>query len=360
MTSFRSYAVGDRIRFIGPWAEPQYGTIIDLRGGAGLRISAPWGIASVQPGDVEPAPLPEIDEPGGVLPFDLDTEILSANIRSGTQPGFLDSLIEQIASPPAVAAREQMFPEPTVDQPIAMLGPIGGFEAAPMPEMITDVWNPVEVSSMNFYGDDFEFGSGDPAAVLAALGQDPSNPPPGPPVTGQGGPIVVAGSASIMRIIVQAAQGAGIRGLALWNRLPAWLRTAAVAAGIVAPTVVDVDWPFVGGDGGGDFLSDGVWEGNRVVKRWSANGVPFAMLADGRIAVRRKNGTVKIYRPPKPIVIYGSGATDIRALLRADGAVDRQIKKLSKVIRRRNPSPRKTPAKPSGHTHDGTTIVQNS
>lgn len=77
-----------------------------------------------------------------------------------------------------------------------------------------------------------------------------------------------------------------------------------------------------------------------VTKTWTANGINFVRLADGRMGAQRKTGEWKFWRPKKPIVLNSSGSSNLRTLLRADKAVDKQLKRLEKAIRRRNP-PRK-------------------
>lgn len=213
------------------------------------------------------------------------------------------------------------------------------------------------VQESNFYGEDYGGGS-----FLVAATEEGS---PGEEayIEAQLAPAVVGGAIVVRRfwiILRTVATALGLRGLALWNRIPLRLRQLMTAAGILAPTAAMIDWPFVGGEDFGDGLFEGgEYQPNQVVKRWTANGVNFARLADGRVAVQRKDGTIKVYRPKKPIVIYGSGATNLTALLRADGAVNRQIKKLEKIIRRRNPRPRRAPQLPKGHDHDGPNIIRN-
>lgn len=43
--------------------------------------------------------------------------------------------------------------------------------------------------------------------------------------------------------------------------------------------------------------------GHQIANSWVANGVPFTQMTDGHIVVQRKNGTIKHYRPYKPVVI---------------------------------------------------------
>ena len=76
-----------------------------------------------------------------------------------------------------------------------------------------------------------------------------------------------------------------------------------------------------------------------ITHTWVANGVPFAQLADGRVMVRRKNGTIKIFRRPKPIVL-GRNPT-VRQLVRADKKID----KVLKLVRKRMPAARRQHSK---------------
>jgi len=80
-----------------------------------------------------------------------------------------------------------------------------------------------------------------------------------------------------------------------------------------------------------------------IVSTWVANGVPFANLADGRVMVRRKNGTIKTFRRPRPIVLGRNPG--VRDIVRADKKIDQ----LLKVVRKRFPpsrraAPRSAPA----------------
>lgn len=72
-----------------------------------------------------------------------------------------------------------------------------------------------------------------------------------------------------------------------------------------------------------------------VAKSWHTGTARFYMLTDGRIAVQRKNGTWKVYRPQKHIVIPRNPR--IGTLIKADKRVDRLMKGLA----RRMPAARK-------------------
>jgi hypothetical protein len=168
---------------------------------------------------------------------------------------------------------------------------------------------------------------------------------------------VLAG-ATVLALVKQAAVLWGIRGVALWNRIPASWKTALATIGILASTI-DIDWPFVGdgsitdfgGKGGNSKLerASGNLDGNfdTIVAKWEANGVWFYKLLDGRMAVQRLDGTWKFWRPKKPIVLYSDGASDLKTLLRADKALDRQSKKLRKMLDRRAPRPRRSRQQPA-------------
>lgn len=77
-----------------------------------------------------------------------------------------------------------------------------------------------------------------------------------------------------------------------------------------------------------------------IVKTWQTfpGGPVFTMFSNGKIAVRRKNGTLKVYRPARNIVI--SRNPRVGTLLRADSRMDSLIGRLKKVINRRSTSGR--------------------
>lgn len=71
--------------------------------------------------------------------------------------------------------------------------------------------------------------------------------------------------------------------------------------------------------------------GNVVVKTWNTGTAQFARLLDGRIAVQRKDGTIKTYRPQKHIVIPRNPR--VGTLIRADKRLKRLTKGLKKVVK---------------------------
>jgi len=68
-----------------------------------------------------------------------------------------------------------------------------------------------------------------------------------------------------------------------------------------------------------------------VVKVWTTGTANFARLLDGRIAVQKKDGTIKTYRPQKHIVIPRNPR--VGTLIRADKRLERLTKGLRKVVR---------------------------
>ena len=71
--------------------------------------------------------------------------------------------------------------------------------------------------------------------------------------------------------------------------------------------------------------------GTTIVKTWNTGTAQFARLADGRIAVQRKDGSIKVYRPQKHIVIPRNPR--VGTLLRAEKRLDRLAKGLRKMVR---------------------------
>jgi len=73
-----------------------------------------------------------------------------------------------------------------------------------------------------------------------------------------------------------------------------------------------------------------------IVRTWTSNGTPFAKLLDGRIAVQRRDGSIKVYRPQKMIVI--SRNPKIGSLLRGHKRTSQLLSKIAKqagMVRRK-------------------------
>ena len=72
--------------------------------------------------------------------------------------------------------------------------------------------------------------------------------------------------------------------------------------------------------------------GTTIVKTWHTGTAAFARLADGRMAVQRKDGTIKVWRPQKHIVIPRNPR--VGTLIRADKRLQRLTTGLRKVVDR--------------------------
>lgn len=72
--------------------------------------------------------------------------------------------------------------------------------------------------------------------------------------------------------------------------------------------------------------------GTTIVKTWHTGTAQFARLADGRMAVQRKDGTIKVWRPQKHIVIPRNPR--VGTLIRADKRLQRLTTGLRKVVDR--------------------------
>jgi len=87
------------------------------------------------------------------------------------------------------------------------------------------------------------------------------------------------------------------------------------------------------------FTPGGIVPTDSITHTWVANGVQFAQLADGRVMVRRKNGTIKTFRRPRPIVLGRNPG--VRELVRADKKIDALLKMVKKRFpARRTAAPR--------------------
>jgi len=166
------------------------------------------------------------------------------------------------------------------------------------------------------------------------------------------GPAAIAVTAFLRRF----ATGTRIR----WAQIPRPIQIVLASIGIGVGTDILMDIPGVPGEGrilpfGGDGLDipghadiEGVHLGAHVIGSWVANGVTFYRLSDGKLAVRNKKGRWKVWRPKRPIVLYSDGAKDMKTMLRADAALQRQAKKIATMLNRRT-KPRASRKKSDGH-----------
>lgn len=131
-----------------------------------------------------------------------------------------------------------------------------------------------------------------------------------------------------------------------WNAIPGWARTILVSLGAIEGAdfildVIDGDGFDFGigpfqipvGQGGGDPITAMVEA--MTVSTWHANGVTFHRLSDGRLATRKKTGVWKIWRPRKPIVLFASGNSNLKDVLKADRILQKEAKKIAKLLKNR-------------------------
>jgi len=144
-----------------------------------------------------------------------------------------------------------------------------------------------------------------------------------------------------------------------WGSLPGWLRSAMALIGLSGSTILvdqategPIQIPgFTGGGSQLDIQVGRFYDGRIITNTWLANGIQFWATGSGRDLmhhVLKMDGSIKSWKPQRPIVLMPGGAKNIRDLLRADDIVDRQLKKVGKALRRR--TPRKAPA-PKQPTH---------
>lgn len=199
-------------------------------------------------------------------------------------------------------------------------------------------------------------------------GDNPVTDEFGVPVAGAA--LAIAGRA--LRLIMGG--GGGRLLAATWNSLPSIARSALTQIGIGVGALIafNGDIPFITLPGQGtsvtpfvgppvgpnvDIQIDGIGGHGpmghvTVVGSWNTNpanpsqGVTFYRLSNGWLAVQNKKGRWKTWKPKKPIVIYADGARNLKTLLKADKAIDKQAKKLDKMLNRRRPRPRKAPEAP--------------
>ena len=130
--------------------------------------------------------------------------------------------------------------------------------------------------------------------------------------------------------------------------LPWWLRQALTGLGLTGVTIaVDealeaAGLPSLPGSFIGPQIEGQTIPGinvapaqSQIVGSWVANGVRFYRLMDGKLAVQNKRGRWKVWRPKKPIVLYASGASNLKTMLRADKALNKQAKQIAAMLNRR-------------------------
>jgi len=198
-------------------------------------------------------------------------------------------------------------------------------------------------------------------SLLGITGDNPITDEMGVPVA-----VATAGMAGrALRLILGG--GGGRLTAAIWNSLPSIVRTALtqIGIGIGAMVAFNGDIPFITLPGQGSSVpavpigpvqppidihvgGGSPMQAAHVVGSWVANGVTFYRLADGKLAVQNKKGRWKVWKPKKPIVLYANGASNLKTMLRADKALNKQAKQIAAMLNRRAPKPRsRTTSAPS-------------
>jgi len=272
--------------------------------------------------------------------IELVEQVLQSDIGAASSIPFEERLIHGPGGEESSDARTRR----TQSVPISV--PISDKAVATVPE--------------DFYG--FETTT---LAIRSGGGQFPAGGSNGYAPAGAGVALALAGRA--LRLIMGG--GGGRLTAAIWNSLPSLVRSALIQAGIGVGALIafNGDIPFITlpGQGPGTARSEGAtpqlpemyhdreldiqvgryYDGRIITKTWVANGIQFWATGVGRRDlmhhVLKLDGSIKSWKPPRPVVLMPNGAKNIRDLLRADDIVDRQLKKVAKALRRRNPTPRK-------------------
>lgn len=285
---------------------------------------------------------------------------------------------ESYGGSPGTSTFETQMADPTLISPTVVLAgePSGGTE----PVTQLDAWMIAEIEAGR--RDDprlagLDTNGAQPASALSAPtmvpGADLRDPVlgpaalPTPPLPFGAVPTALLPLAlQVLRVLLGRATVITARA---WGQLPGWARAALAGAGFgigvdiaLNRDIPLITLPFQGGDGGAMQLADrpfgpelpagqhidipGVHLGAHVIGSWVANGVTFYRLSDGKLAVQNLKGRWKVWRPKKPIVLYATGAVDLKTLLRADAVLNRQAKRIARLLNRRAPTRAKKPTEP--------------
>jgi len=205
-------------------------------------------------------------------------------------------------------------------------------------------------------GDDLRDFQPDPVSLTGPI-TDEFGVAPIEPIAGSA--LAIAGRA--LRLVLGG--GGGRLTLAIWNALPQLARTALTQIGIGVGALIafNGDIPFITLPGQGTDVAPFIgppeatvdiqiggalplqMQSVRVVGSWNTNpqhpeqGVTFYRLSDGKLAVQNKKGRWKVWRPKKPIVLYANGASNLKTMLRADKALNKQARKIAAMLNRRAP-----------------------
>lgn len=236
------------------------------------------------------------------------------------------------------------------------------------------------LSQVTLEGDlDLDFGVPNVGPTVPGPGDDlrdfPAVPtatpiPVGPLTPLDVGVVPVAGGLSIAGRALRITMGGGGGRIlaATWNALPSVARSALTQIGIGVGALIafNGDIPFITlpGQGGFDASQEGAsimpsnkvdiqigghaMHGAQIIGSWNtnpkdpANGVTFYRLVGGWLAVKKKNGSWKTWKPKRPIVLYANGASNLKTMLRADKALNKQAKQLAAMLNRRAPKAKRS------------------
>ena len=122
-------------------------------------------------------------------------------------------------------------------------------------------------------------------------------------------------------------------------------------------------WPFGGSGSNGvypgssPFTVGQVIQTNAIVKTWEANGIWFAKQADGKLLVYKLDGTVKSWKPKKPLVVYPSGRVNLDTFTDIAKYAIKTAKTVDKVLRVLRPRTPRTRSSRGGSAADGTNVT---
>jgi len=161
--------------------------------------------------------------------------------------------------------------------------------------------------------------------------------------------IPVATRGTLANWLRNLAQGTLLK----WDALPTWVKAVLTTAGFGGADFLFDLGPFdlIGGGngaGGGDIHGQLPGHlGASIIGSWNTNpadpskGQTFYRLADGKLAVQNKKGVWKVWKPKRPVVLYAGGVKNLKTLLKADAILQKESKKLQRMLNRRAPQPRK-------------------
>lgn len=124
--------------------------------------------------------------------------------------------------------------------------------------------------------------------------------------------------------------GAGILGLLAGGLFDLLTSGISIDWGTAGQGFWDIGVPGPGVFGSG---IPGMRQGEQPVKKWYTGTATFYLTNMGRIAVQKKNGVWKLWKPKKPIVI--SSNPSIRTLVRAENKLSRWANSVYRVKTRK-------------------------